>query len=159
MDLDAFFVEVCRQRQPELRDEPLLIVGGRRDGRGVVQSASYGARAFGVRFVFTEREPASRAMLLRRGFAVSPGERVLIVEDVITTGGSTREVIAHLLAIGAKVLAAASIIDRSGGTAQVGVPRIALATLEATTYDAANCPLCAQGTPVEKPGSRPAITF
>jgi orotate phosphoribosyltransferase len=112
------------------------------------------ARAFNVRFLFTERDAESR-MTLRRGFAVTPGETTIIVEDVITTGGSTREVVELLTGLGAQVLAAASIIDRSGGKAEVGVPRIALATLQATTYEPAACPLCQQGIPVVKPGSRP----
>lgn len=113
------------------------------------------ARAFGVRFIFTERDGEGK-MTLRRGFTLEPGERVLIVEDVITTGGSTREVVQLLQAAGARVLAAASIIDRSGGHADVGVPRIALATLDVTAYEAAVCPMCAQGLPVVKPGSRPS---
>jgi orotate phosphoribosyltransferase len=112
------------------------------------------ARAFGVRFIFTERD-ADGKMTLRRGFAVTPGERVLIVEDVITTGGSTREVVELLRSLGANVVAAASIIDRSGGSAEVGVPRVALGTLTVTAYDPATCPLCASGLAVVKPGSRP----
>lgn len=112
------------------------------------------ARAFGVRFIFTERDGEGQ-MALRRGFAIEPGETVLIVEDVITTGGSTREVVELLASLGAKVLAAASIIDRSAGRADVGVPRVALATLEVTAWEPAICPLCAQGLPVVKPGSRP----
>jgi orotate phosphoribosyltransferase len=112
------------------------------------------ARAFGVRHIFTERDTDGK-MTLRRGFAVTPGERVLIVEDVITTGGSTREVVELLNSLGAKVAAAASIIDRSAGKADVGVPRVALATLEVTAWEPASCPLCAQGLPVIKPGSRP----
>jgi len=112
------------------------------------------ARAFGVRFIFTERDGEGN-MALRRGFAFEPGERILIVEDVITTGGSTREVVELLNRAGADVLAAASIVDRSAGRADVGVPRIALATLEVTAWEPAVCPLCAQGLPVVKPGSRP----
>ncbi len=113
------------------------------------------ARAFGVRFIFTERDGEGN-MALRRGFAIAPGEKILIVEDVITTGGSTREVVELMTGSGASVLAAASIIDRSGGRADVGVPRIALATLQVTAWEPAVCPLCAQGLPVVKPGSRPA---
>ena len=113
------------------------------------------ARALGARFVFTERE-ASGKMVLRRGFSVDPGERAVVVEDVVTTGGSTREVVEALQAGGAQVLAAASIIDRSGGQAQVGVPRLALVTLNVVTYPPDNCPLCQQGIPVVKPGSRNA---
>ena len=112
------------------------------------------ARAFGVRHIFTERDGEGK-MTLRRGFAVEPGERALIVEDVITTGGSTREVVGLLQELGAKVSGAASIIDRSGGAADVGVPRVALATMHVTAYEPTACPLCAQGVPVVKPGSRP----
>jgi orotate phosphoribosyltransferase len=113
------------------------------------------ARAFGVRFIFTERDSEGK-MTLRRGFAVTPGERVLIVEDVITTGGSTREVVELLRSLGADVVAAASIMDRSGGAADVGVPRVTLGTLRVQAYKPEECPLCAQGIPLVKPGSRPA---
>ncbi len=113
------------------------------------------ARQLDVRFLFTERDAATRQMSLRRGFQVTPGETAVVVEDVITTGGSTREVIEVLQAQGARVLAAGSLIDRSGGAAQIGVPRVALATLAVSTHDPGNCPLCAQGMPVVKPGSRP----
>jgi orotate phosphoribosyltransferase len=114
------------------------------------------ARALGTRFIFTERDAATRQMSLRRGFQVAPGEIAVVVEDVITTGGSTREVVEVLQAAGARVAAAGSIIDRSGGRADAGAPRVALATLHAAAYDPAACPLCQAGTPVVKPGSRPA---
>lgn len=113
------------------------------------------ARALGVRHIFTERDPATRQMLLRRGFTVAPGETAVVVEDVITTGGSTHDVVDVLRAAGAEVLAAASIIDRSGGKAEVGVPRIALATLQVTAHQPEACPQCKAGVPVVKPGSRP----
>jgi orotate phosphoribosyltransferase len=112
------------------------------------------ARAKGVRFLFTERDTAGK-MTLRRGFSVKPGETALVIEDVVTTGGSTREVIEVLRSNGARVLAAASVIDRSGGRANLGVPRVALATLDVVAYEPEDCPLCKQGVPVEKPGSRP----
>jgi orotate phosphoribosyltransferase len=112
------------------------------------------ARALGVRFIWTERENGK--MVLRRGFSVSPGERVLVVEDVITTGGSTRETVAALQAAGANVVAAASIIDRSAGKAEVGVPKIALATLDVTSVAQADCDACDRGEPAVKPGSRKA---
>jgi orotate phosphoribosyltransferase len=111
------------------------------------------ARALGVRSVWTERDAEGR-MTLRRGFTVRPGERVLVVEDVITTGGSTRETCDALRAAGALVVGAASIIDRSGGRADVGVPRVALATLEVPAVSPADCTLCAEGIPAVKPGSR-----
>jgi orotate phosphoribosyltransferase len=114
------------------------------------------ARALGARFLFTERDPNTKVMALRRGFTVSPGETALVVEDVITTGGSTQDVIEVLTAAGAKVLAAGSIIDRSGGHASVGVPRVALATMQVAAHYPEQCPMCALGIPVVKPGSRPA---
>jgi orotate phosphoribosyltransferase len=113
------------------------------------------ARALGARFLFTERD-ASGKMTLRRGFEIDAGERAVVVEDVITTGGSLREVIDLIRAARAQVAAAGSIIDRSGGAADLGLKRVALATLEATTYTEDVCPLCKAGQPVIKPGSRPA---
>lgn len=112
------------------------------------------ARALGARFIFTERD-ASGKMVLRRGFSVEPGETAVVVEDVVTTGGSSREVIEILKESGARVLAAGSIIDRSGGAVDLGLPRVALKTLEVTAYAADDCPLCRSGSPVIKPGSRP----
>jgi orotate phosphoribosyltransferase len=113
------------------------------------------ARAFGARFVFTERDADTKKMTLRRGFQVTKGERAVVIEDVVTTGGSTADVVQVLRAAGAEVMAAGSIIDRSGGQADVGVSRAALETLQAAAWDPATCPLCAQGVPVVKPGSRP----
>jgi orotate phosphoribosyltransferase len=110
------------------------------------------ARALGARFIWTERENGK--MVLRRGFSVTPGERVLVVEDVVTTGGSTRETVAALRADGANVVAAASIIDRSSGRADVGVPRSALATLDVPSVEPDNCEACKRGEPAIKPGSR-----
>ena len=115
------------------------------------------ARALGARSIWTERD-AGGTMTLRRGFTVRPGESVLVVEDVITTGGSTRETITAMRVAGASVVGAASIIDRSGGRADVGVPRIALATLDVPALAPTVCPLCAQGVPAIKPGSRKAVT-
>jgi orotate phosphoribosyltransferase len=112
------------------------------------------ARALGARFVWTEREAGE--MTLRRGFTVSPGEKTLVVEDVITTGGSTRETIEVLKRAGADVIAAASIIDRSGGSVAVGVPRVALATLKVLSVEAEHCDACKAGDVAVKPGSRKA---
>ena len=110
------------------------------------------ARVLALPFFWTERDNGQ--MALRRGFTVQPGARLLVVEDVITTGVSTRETIAALQAGGAQVVGAASIIDRSGGRAEVGVPRVALATLDVPSFAADACELCAQGVPAIKPGSR-----
>jgi orotate phosphoribosyltransferase len=110
------------------------------------------ARQLGVRFIWTEREQGE--MSLRRGFTVREGERVLVVEDVITTGGSTRETIKALTDRGAQVVAAASIIDRSGGQADVGVQRFSLATLAVPSVDPSGCDACRRGEIALKPGSR-----
>jgi orotate phosphoribosyltransferase len=110
------------------------------------------ARALGARSIWTERDDGR--MTLRRGFAIRPGETVLVVEDVVTTGGSTRETVEALRAAGARVVAAASIIDRSGGRAEVGVPRHALATLDVPALAPASCPACLRGEPAVKHGSR-----
>ena len=112
------------------------------------------ARALGVPFQFTERD-SDRKMSLRRGFTIPVGAGVVVVEDVISTGGSTREVIDILEERGVTVLGAGSIIDRSGGRANVGAPRVALETLQVVAYDPESCPMCAAGGVAEKPGSRP----
>ena len=110
------------------------------------------ARALGARFVWTERDAGQ--MTLRRGFTIAPGEKTLIVEDVITTGGSTRETIDAVRKAGADVVGAASIIDRSGGSADVGVPLASLASLRVLSVEPSACDACKLGEPVVKPGSR-----
>ena len=112
------------------------------------------ARALGARSLFTERDANTNEMALRRGFEFKEGEKAVVIEDVITTGGSTKEVVRLVEALGAKVLAAGSIIDRSGGIADVGVARVALETLKAVAYQPEECPFCREGLPVVKPGSR-----
>jgi orotate phosphoribosyltransferase len=112
------------------------------------------ARALGCRGLFTERQDG--AMTLRRGFTLGAGEPVVVVEDVVTTGGSTREVMEAVRARGARVLAVGSLVDRSGGAVDLGIPRTSLLALEVPTYAADACPLCAAGSKPEKPGSRAA---
>ena len=112
------------------------------------------ARALGVRALFAERSTPP-ALGLRRGFTLEAGERVLVVEDVLTTGGSTRETMEVARSAGAQVVGAAAIVDRSGGTIDFGVPYKTLITLSLPTYDPLECPLCREGVPVTKPGSRP----
>lgn len=110
------------------------------------------ARALGVRALFAEREGGT--MRLRRGFALARGERCLVVEDVITTGGSTREVVQCVEAHGGVVVGVGSLIDRSGGAAAFPVKHVALAAVTATTYPPEACPLCQAGSQAVKPGSR-----
>jgi orotate phosphoribosyltransferase len=118
---------------------------------GIVIGQEVG-RALGVRAIFAERQDGK--LTLRRGFSLQPGERVLVVEDVVTTGGSTQETIDVARAAGATVVGAASIIDRSGGKQRIDVPYHALAAISLPTYEAEACPMCAEGKPVVKPGSR-----
>jgi orotate phosphoribosyltransferase len=118
---------------------------------GIVIGQEVG-RALGVRAIFAERQDG--ALTLRRGFSLQPGEKVLVVEDVVTTGGSTQETVDVARRAGAAVVGAAAIIDRSGGAQRIDVPFLALATVALPTYEATMCPLCAQGSPVVKPGSR-----
>jgi orotate phosphoribosyltransferase len=110
------------------------------------------ARAFGCRGLFTERQDGR--MTLRRGFTLAAGEPVVVVEDAITTGKSTREVLDAMEAAGARVLAVGSLVDRSVGEVDFGVPRRSLLRIEAPTYPAESCPQCAAGSKPVKPGSR-----
>ncbi len=149
---------------PERAEEFGRAIAEKFEGQGIqlVASPAIGgivighevARALGARFVWTERDAGQ--MTLRRGFTVAPGEKTLVVEDVITTGGSTRETIEALKRAGAEVIAAASIIDRSAGSAAVGVPLAALASLKVLAVEPVVCDACKLGEPIVKPGSRKA---
>ena len=120
---------------------------------GIVIGQEVG-RALGVRALFAERQDGS--LTLRRGFALDPKDRVLVVEDVITTGGSTRETIEVANAAGAHVLGAAAIIDRGTDPARLHVPMVTLVQLDVPAYSPESCPLCAKKIPLVKPGSRGA---
>jgi orotate phosphoribosyltransferase len=121
---------------------------------GVVIGHEVG-RALGIGAMFAERQDG--ALSLRRGFVIGESDRVLVIEDVLTTGGSTRETMQVAKAAGGHVVGAASIVDRSGGTVRFDVPFAALLDIALPTYEPHECPLCAQGLPVVKPGSRPVV--
>ena len=142
--LGAALADRTRHLQPTVVLSPAL--GGIVIGQEV-------ARALEVRALFAERQEG--ALTLRRGFTVSEADRVLVVEDVLTTGGSTRETIQVAKAAGGQVVAVASIVDRSGGAVHFDVPFAALLDVALPTYEPDVCPLCAQGLAVVKPGSRP----
>jgi len=110
------------------------------------------ARQLGARSIFAEREDGK--MTLRRGFTLNPGERVLVVEDVVTTGGSVKEVISLVNELGAQVVAVAALVDRSGGKVDFGVPAYYLLNLDVKAYVPQECPLCKEAIPIIKPGSR-----
>jgi orotate phosphoribosyltransferase len=150
--------EVAAQLGRELAARLGAILGGTRPSAvvapalGGVIVAHEVARALGVRGLFTERQDGR--MTLRRGFALWPGEPTIVVEDVITTGGSTLETMRAVEEAGGKVIAAGSLVDRSGGSADLGLLRAALVTLTVQNYDPTQCPLCKAGPPAVKPGSR-----
>jgi orotate phosphoribosyltransferase len=110
------------------------------------------ARGLGVRAIFAERQEGM--LTLRRGFSLRPDDRVVVVEDVVTTGGSTRETMDVATRAGGKVVGAGALVDRSSGTSALDVPFQALMAINVPAYEPAACPLCAAGQPVVKPGSR-----
>lgn len=132
--------------------EPAVVVG---PALGAVTLAYELARALGVRGIFAERSDGTFA--LRRGFGVEPGEKVLVAEDVVTTGGSVKELVGVLDRGGAAIAGVASLVNRSGSENPFGdLPYFRLADLEVPSWEAADCPLCAEGAgPPVKPGSRP----
>lgn len=141
---------ICKDIADAFRDEKIDLVVGPAIG-GVIITYEV-ARQLGVRNIFAERE--NGVMTLRRGFAVEPGSRVLVVEDTITTGGSVKEVIALVKEKGGVVVGVGSVVDRSNGTVDFGVPLHAAVSVEVISYEESDCPLCKQGLPVIKPGSR-----
>lgn len=145
--------QLCSELAGKLRHLGASVVAAPALGGVIV--AHEVARALGVRALFTERPAAGGgAMSLRRGFSFSPGEPTLVVEDVITTGGSTRETMACVKRVGGNAVGVGALIDRSGGAANLGIPKAALVTLAVRNFDPADCPLCRSGVPAVKPGSR-----
>jgi orotate phosphoribosyltransferase len=142
--LGAAIAGLTRAVQPTVVLSPAL--------GGVVIGQEVG-RALGVRAIFAERQ--DEALMLRRGFTIEEADRVLVIEDVLTTGKSTRETMALASEAGGRVVGAASIVDRSGGAVRFDVPFASLLDIALPTYEPERCPLCAQGIPAVKPGSRP----
>lgn len=118
---------------------------------GIIVAHEVG-RALGTKVLFTERE--NGVMTLRRGFELHPGLKVLVVEDVITTGGSVKEVLEVVQKLGAEPVGVGVIVDRSGGKADFGLPLFSLLQIQIETFEPDSCPLCAEGIPAIKPGSR-----
>ncbi len=142
---------LCRELAGRFDGDRITTVIGPAMG-GIIVSYEV-ARALGVRSLFTERD--NGVMSLRRGFSVEPGEKVLVVEDVITTGGSVREVIEVVRGLGGKVVGVGVLVDRSNGKVDFGVRKEAVLTMDIKSWEAQECPLCAEGKiPVVKPGSR-----
>ncbi|MBM7855145.1 orotate phosphoribosyltransferase [Desulfohalotomaculum tongense] len=142
--------QLCRELARRFADIEVETVIGPAMG-GILVSYEL-ARALGVRSLFAERENGE--MKLRRGFSIKPGEKVIVAEDVITTGGSVKEVMEVVKNLGGEVVGVGVLVNRSGGKADLGVPTEALITTSVVTYEPDNCPLCQQGIPAVKPGSR-----
>jgi orotate phosphoribosyltransferase len=133
----------------KMETKPDLVISPAMGGLIIGQEV---ARAYGVRHYFTER--VDGVVRLRRGFALKPGERVIVVEDVVTTGKSTKEVFELVRAAGAQVAGALSVVDRSEGKAALGAPFAAMWTVSVPAWTPADCPPCKAGLPFVKPGSR-----
>ena len=142
--------KLCEGFAEKFKDEKIDVVIGPVTG-GIIL-AHETAKHFGTRAIFAERD--NGRMTIKRGFEIQPGERVLIVEDIVTTGGSVMEVIDVVREWGGIVAGVAMLVDRSGGTVDFGVPAKALLTLKIDTFTPENCPLCKSGTPLVKRGSR-----
>lgn len=142
--------ELCAALAEKFKDAEVDLVIGPAIG-AVIMSYEMG-RQLGVRNIFAERE--NGAMSIRRGFFVPQGARVLVVEDVVTTGGSVREVIDLVRETGGEVIGVGSIVDRTGGKIDFGVPYASVVSFDVVSYEEEECPLCKQGLPIVKPGSR-----
>jgi len=141
---------LCREIADHFKDERIELVISPAVG-GIVFGQEIG-RLLGVRAIFAERVEGH--MTLRRGFSIAPGERILVAEDVTTTGGSVKEVLETVKQSGGKPIAVTALVDRSGGKAQFDVPYFSLFQMEVKNYDPENCPLCRAGSTAVKPGSR-----
>ena len=143
--------ELCAALAAHFKDDRVDIVIG--PALGAVQMAYEVSRALGCENFFAEREDGS--LTLRRGFAIEPGQRVLVVEDVVTTGGSVREVLEIVRQAGGEIVGVGSIVDRTGGRIDFGVPFHSVISMEVESYEPSECPLCKAGAPAPyKPGSR-----
>ena len=145
----AYTAQLCAARAEKFKDAQIETVVGPVTG-GILLAHETG-KSLGTRAIFTERVDGK--MTFRRGFSLRAGERVLIVEDIVTTGGSIKEVIEVVKAAGAVPVAVSMLVDRSGGKANFGdVPSTALLTMDVETYSPDTCPLCAKGVPMTKRG-------
>ena len=145
----AYTAQLCAAMAEKFKNAEIETVVGPVTG-GILLAHETG-KALGTRAIFTERVDGK--MTFRRGFSLREGERVLIVEDIVTTGGSIKEVIDVVKAAGAVPVAVSMLVDRSGGKANFGdVPAAALLTMDVETYAPENCPLCAKGVPMTKRG-------
>ena len=143
---------ICKLLAEKFKEDKIDLVAGPAIG-GIIMAYEMG-RQFGVKNIFAERE--NGVMTFRRGFQVPPDANVLVVEDVVTTGGSVREVIALLKERGANIAGVGSVVDRSNGLVDFDCKFQAVLSMEVLSYEPGNCPICGAGIPLVKPGSRKA---
>lgn len=146
-----YSVPLCAELVEQYKDDNVEVVIG--PAIGAIQMSYEVGKQLGVRNIFAERD-ADGKMTLRRGFTIEKGQRVLIVEDVVTTGGSVREVIDLVNECGGDIVGVGSIVDRTGGKIDFGVPYRSAFAMDITSYEADQCPICKTGAPLVKPGSR-----
>ncbi len=146
-----YSVPLCAELVEQYKNDQVELVIG--PAIGAIQMSYEVGKQLGVRNIFAERE--NGAMTLRRGFTIEKGQRVLIVEDVVTTGGSVKEVMELVKACGGEIVGVGSIVDRTGGKIDFGVPYRSAFSMDITSYEADECPICKEGNlPLVKPGSR-----
>ena len=146
-----YSVPLCAELVEKYKDDNVELVIG--PAIGAIQMAYEVGRQLGVKNIFDEREDGK--MTLRRGFTIEKGQRVLIVEDVVTTGGSVKEVMELVKEAGGEIVGIGSIVDRTGGKIDFGVPYKSAFSMDITSYEADECPICKSGEiPLVKPGSR-----
>lgn len=141
---------LCQEIADRYKDAGVTLVVGPAIG-GVIIAYEV-ARALEVRSIFCEREDGK--LTLRRGFHISPEDKVLVVEDIVTTGGSVKEVLGVVEQSGAEIVGVGLLVDRSGGKVDLGYRTEALLTMQVTVHQPDDCPLCKEGVPIVKPGSR-----
>lgn len=141
---------LCAELVKQYKDDNVELVIG--PAIGAIQMSYEVGKQLGVKNIFAERE--NGVMTLRRGFTIEKGQRVLIVEDVVTTGGSVREVMALVKECGGEIVGVGSIVDRTGGKIDFGVPYRSAFSMDITSYEPEECPICKTGLPLVKPGSR-----
>ncbi|MGH2575718.1 MAG: orotate phosphoribosyltransferase [Ignavibacteria bacterium] len=144
--------QLCKALADMFRDDNVTVVVGPMTG-GIILAYEVG-KQLGAKAMFTERVDGK--MKFRRGFKLSPDDRVLIVEDIITTGGSVNEVIDEIKKTKATIVGLGYLVDRSNGKAKFDIPAKALLKIDVTTYPPENCPMCKEGSAAVKPGSNPA---
>ena len=156
LQFPSYTEQLCRMIARHFREQEIQVVAGPTTG-GIILAYEV-ARQLGVRGIFAEkRETGERAF--RRGFNINPGERVLIVDDILTTGGSIREVIDAVTKLGGKVIGIGVLVDRSEQDQEFGLPLFSCHRAITPTYKPEDCPLCAAKIPLVKPGSsqQPAV--